>query len=208
MGNESVRSFTYIFLTDFFMAEVILAMDMCFNPTEIQVEQRKKDVLRACRVLEEELSANMEPGDELGNEGDSNGDLKLRAFQKALQNLRGLLRRTNGKEKSQQVESVSGTVGQDDGLTGGQSTNGMPLMPKRQTDGGPRQQTAGTTFFTLATMPLRSNLSRNVRRNKLPPFTAIPRAPKHSRHRSRRHVGRIRHHRTRFQQLRLGHIPH
>jgi hypothetical protein len=119
IGNESVGRFTYIFLADFFMAAMILAMDVCFNSNEIRVEQRKKDALRDCRVLEEELSANMESVDELGNEGDSNGHLKLRAFQKALQNLRGLLRRTNGKEKSQQVESVSGTVGQDDGLTGG-----------------------------------------------------------------------------------------
>jgi len=91
-----------------FMAAVVLAMARCFNPNKIPVEQRKKDVLRDCRVLEEELSAKMEPMDELGNEGDSNGYLMLKAFQKALLNLRGLFRSTNGKEKLQQVESVSG----------------------------------------------------------------------------------------------------
>lgn len=54
IGSESVWDFTYIFLAHFFMAAVILAMDVCFNPNEIRVEQRKQDVMRACRVLEEE----------------------------------------------------------------------------------------------------------------------------------------------------------
>ncbi|PMD67460.1 uncharacterized protein K444DRAFT_16181 [Hyaloscypha bicolor E] len=192
IGKKSVGSFTYIFLAHFFMAAVILAMDMCFNPTEIQVEQRKKDVLRACRVLEEELSAKMEPVDELGNEGDSNGHLKLRAFQKALQNLRGLLRRTNGKEKLQQVESVSGIVGQNEGLTGGHSTNGMPMMPKRQTDGGQPKTTNSGNY------PLQSgNYSAIIESipqfsagTNTPPSAAIPRAPKHTRLRIRRHLGK------------------
>jgi hypothetical protein len=105
VGNESVGSFTYIFLAHFFMAAVILAMDVCFNPNEIRVEQRKQDVLRACRVLEEELGAKMEP-DESGGE-DSNGRVMLRAFQKAVLNLRALLKRMNGKEKMQQGEIIT-----------------------------------------------------------------------------------------------------
>lgn len=71
-----------------------------------------------------------------GMTGTRMGILMLKAFQKALLNLRGLFRRTNGKEKLQQVESVSGVIGQDDGLTGDQSTSGMPMIPERQTDGG------------------------------------------------------------------------
>jgi len=106
------------------------------NPNKIQIEQRKKDVLRDCRVLEEQLSAKMEPVDELGNGGDLDGHLMLNAFQKALLNQRGLFRRTNGKEKLPQVEYVSGVIGQDDGLTGGQLTSGMPMIPERLTDGG------------------------------------------------------------------------
>jgi hypothetical protein len=39
------------------------------NPNKIRIEQKKKDVLRDCRVLEEQLSAKMEPVDELGNGG-------------------------------------------------------------------------------------------------------------------------------------------
>lgn len=109
-GNENVGSFTYIFLAHFFMAAVILAMDVCFNPNEIRVEQRKQDVLKACRVLEEELSAKMEPESER-SEGNSNGEMMLRAFQKAVLNLRGILRRTNGREKLQLTEVVAGVTG-------------------------------------------------------------------------------------------------
>jgi hypothetical protein len=112
IGNESVGSFTYIFLAHFFMAAVILAMDVCFNPNEIRVAQKKEDVLRACRVLEEELSAKMEPSGESGDDGNSNGHLMLKAFQKAVLNLRGLLRRTSSKEKLQQDETVT-EVGQE-----------------------------------------------------------------------------------------------
>lgn len=36
------------------MAAVALAMDFCFNPDEVRVEQRKADVLTACRLLEED----------------------------------------------------------------------------------------------------------------------------------------------------------
>jgi hypothetical protein len=39
------------------------------------------------------------------------------------------------------VESVSGVVGQDDGLTGGQSTSGMPMIPERLTDSGQPKKT-------------------------------------------------------------------
>lgn len=102
VGNENVGSFTHFLLAHFFMAAVILAMDVCFNPNEIRVEQRKQDVLRACRVLEEELGAKMEPNESGGE--DSNGRVMLRAFQKAVLNLRALLRRMNGTEKMQQPE--------------------------------------------------------------------------------------------------------
>jgi hypothetical protein len=105
VGNENVGSFTYFLLAHFFMAAVILAMDVRFNSNEIRVEQRKQDVLRACRVLEEELGAKMEP-DESGGE-ESNGRVVLRAFQKAVLNLRALLRRMNGKEKGQVEEGIT-----------------------------------------------------------------------------------------------------
>jgi hypothetical protein len=104
VGNEIVGSFTYFFLVHFFMAAVILAMDVCFNANEIRVEQRKQDVLKACRVLEGELGAKMGP-DESGGE-DSNGRVMLRAFQKAVLNLRALLR-MNGTEKMQQPEMTT-----------------------------------------------------------------------------------------------------
>jgi len=104
VGNESLGSFTYFLLAHFFMAAVILAMDVCFNSNEIRVEQGKQDVLRACRVLEEELGAKMEPDESDGEE--SNGRVMLRAFQKAVLNLRALLGRKNGKEK-RQVEVIT-----------------------------------------------------------------------------------------------------
>jgi hypothetical protein len=37
-------------------------------------------VLRDCRVLEEQLSAKMEPVDELGNDGDSDGHFDVEGF--------------------------------------------------------------------------------------------------------------------------------
>ena len=95
VGNESVGSFTYFLLAHFFKAAVILGMDVCFNPNEIRVEQRKQDVSRACRVLEAELGAKMEP-DECDWE-EWNGRVMLRAFHKAALNLRALLRRMNGE---------------------------------------------------------------------------------------------------------------
>ena len=144
IGNESVGSFTYIFLAHFFMAAVILAMDVCFNPNEIRVEQRKKDVLRACRVLEEELSEKMEPASDLGDGGDSNGHLMLRAFQKAVLNLRGLLRK-NSKEKP----SVAGTVpGATEGMqdVGDEIVNRRDLQTKRQ--GNAQERTMSSEYYT------------------------------------------------------------
>jgi hypothetical protein len=144
-GNESVGNFTYIFLAHFFMAAVILAMDVCFNPNEIRVEHRKKDVLRACRILEEELSAKMEPAEEMRYDGESDGRLMLRAFQKAVLNLRGLLRRTNCRGRSQQVVYINGAsrAKQDVDLTAGQSTNRMSVMPHGPVNGGQPETTNG-----------------------------------------------------------------
>jgi hypothetical protein len=70
---------------------------------------------------------------------------------------------------------------------------------------GPRQQTAGTTLFTLVTMSLRSNLFSQFPHT---PSAVILRAPMHRRICIRRHVGRILHHQTRFQQIKLGYIAH
>ncbi len=131
IGNGSVGSFTNIFLAHFFMAAVILAMDVCFNPNEIRVEQRKQDVFRACRVLEEDLSAKMEPASDLGNGGGSNGHRMLRAFQTAVRNLRGLLRNTNSKDKLLQVEAASGTTHITHEF-GDQSINRMNFSSERQ----------------------------------------------------------------------------
>ncbi|PMD20688.1 hypothetical protein NA56DRAFT_573765 [Hyaloscypha hepaticicola] len=105
IGNKGIGSFTYFLLAHFFMAAVILAMDVCFNPNEIRVEKRKQDVLRACRVLEEELGAKMEPNESGGE--DSNGRVMLKAFQKAVLNLRALLKRMNRTEKMQQPETTT-----------------------------------------------------------------------------------------------------
>jgi hypothetical protein len=135
VSDKSVGSFTYIFLAHFFMAAVILAMDVCFNPTEIRVSQRKQDVLRACRVLEEELSAKMTPSSEPGNDSHSSGHLMLKAFQKAVWNLRGLLRRQMSKENVQPLATDTGVTKarQNESLTNTQATNEMDVLPERHT---------------------------------------------------------------------------
>lgn len=69
------------------------------------------------------------------------------------------------------MESVSGVIGQDDGLTGGQLTSGMPMIPERLTDGGgPKTTNSGNyplhsgnyvttieSIFTISAHPICSH---------------------------------------------------
>lgn len=106
-----------------------------FNPNEIRVSRRKQDVLRACRVLEEELSAKMTPPSEPGNGSHSSGHLMLKAFQKAVRNLREILRRQARKEKVQSLDSGTTAleIRQDEASASSQSANGMAVLPERHT---------------------------------------------------------------------------
>ena len=112
IGDQSIGGFTYI-LMHFLTAAIILAMDVCFNPDEVRVSQRKEDVLRACRKLEEELNAKLVPTNAAGNEGYSNGQAMLKSFRKAVQNLRALLKKKPNKDKLQLLNRVSADNGTD-----------------------------------------------------------------------------------------------
>lgn len=108
MSNHSVGAFTFV-LQHFLMAAIILAMDVCFNPDKIQipVSQRKKYVLQACRALEAELNAKtIPPNDEITNENTSNGQLMVRSFQRAVQNLRGLLRKRMNEDETESAATM------------------------------------------------------------------------------------------------------
>ncbi|KAL3429225.1 hypothetical protein BDV09DRAFT_190317 [Aspergillus tetrazonus] len=87
--NHSVGAFTFV-LQHILMAAIILAMDVCFNPdnSKIIVPQRKQYVLQACRALEAELNAT------------SNGQLMVRTFQRAVQNLRDLLKKRMSEDEA------------------------------------------------------------------------------------------------------------
>ena len=92
MSDHSTGSFTYV-LQHFLTAAIILAMDVCFNPDRDQAPRRKQQVLGACRALEEELNAKLVPSGGSENEEKSSGQLMVRSFQNAVNNLRGTLRK-------------------------------------------------------------------------------------------------------------------
>jgi hypothetical protein len=94
MSDQSTGSFTYI-LQHFLTAAIILAMDVCYNPDRHHASQRRQQVLRACRALEEELNAKVvRPGSgPAGEDSLSSGQLMVRSFQNAVQNLRATLRK-------------------------------------------------------------------------------------------------------------------
>ncbi|KAL2810737.1 hypothetical protein BJX63DRAFT_422835 [Aspergillus granulosus] len=103
MSDHSVGAFTFV-LQHFLMAAIILAMDVCFNPDNVQVvPQRKQYVLNACRALETELNAKtvqLEDGVASESGNTSNGQLMVKSFQRAVQNLRGLLRKEVGDDEA------------------------------------------------------------------------------------------------------------
>jgi hypothetical protein len=92
IGSQSIGGFTYI-MAHFLMAAIILAMDVCFNPDEIRAGQRKQEVLQACRILEDELNTKMMPPIEAANGSPSGSHFMLKSFQKAVESIRGVLRR-------------------------------------------------------------------------------------------------------------------
>ena len=110
------------------MAAVILAMDVCFNPDEIRVPQRKQEVLRACRVLEEELNTKIQSYRRSESENYSSGELMLKSFQKAIQNLRGNLRKQGTKDKPQHSARCSAEIPRNDTF----SKNASILSPEQE----------------------------------------------------------------------------
>ncbi|KAF4622656.1 hypothetical protein G7Y89_g14371 [Cudoniella acicularis] len=159
IGNEGIGGFTYI-LAHFMMAAVILAMDVCFNQDEIRVSQRKQEVLQACRVLEEELNTKIAPpcsGAE--NESCSSGQLMLQSFQRAVQNLRGILRRKGSKDKP--LQSSSGTIIENtakDPLP----TKEIYTMPQRQRPSALHPEPSSESGFTPANENISNQRHSNV----------------------------------------------
>ncbi|KAL4809096.1 hypothetical protein BDV18DRAFT_94673 [Aspergillus unguis] len=102
MNNHSVGAFTFV-LQHFLMAAIILAMDVCFNldKDQVPVSKRKQYVLQACRALEAELNAKTIPANgAVAGRNTSNSQLMVRSFQRAVQNLRGLLRKRMGDDEA------------------------------------------------------------------------------------------------------------
>ena len=114
--DQGIGGFTFV-LSHFMMAAVILAMDVCFNPDEIGIPQREQEVLRACRVLEETLTAKMQSHHNSEPEDCSSGELMLKSFQKAIQNLRGILRKQGTKDNPQRSSRFSGDIPRNDKFT-------------------------------------------------------------------------------------------
>jgi hypothetical protein len=121
-------------MAHFLMAAIILAMDVCLNPDEIRASQRKQEVLQACRILEEELNTKMRPNNGAENGSSPGSHFMLKSFQKAVQSLRGVLRRKQTATKG------SGTgiaeVNQDPTSSVNQVNDafdkGMASLPKRR----------------------------------------------------------------------------
>lgn len=119
MSNHSVGAFTFV-LQHFLMAAIILAMDVCFNPdnSKIIVPQRKQYVLQACRALEAELNAKMIPANGAAGESTSNGQLMVRTFQRAVQNLRDLLKKRMSEDEAGSVATAE-ALAQDASISRG-----------------------------------------------------------------------------------------
>lgn len=92
MSHQNIGAFTYV-LQHFLMAAIILAMDVCFSPSNIRVSERKQEVLLACRELERELNAKTISSSGVENENVSTGQLMVKSFRKAVQSLRDILRK-------------------------------------------------------------------------------------------------------------------
>jgi hypothetical protein len=120
IGSQSIGGFTYV-MAHFLMAAIILAMDVRFNPDEIRASQRKREVLQACRILEDELNTKMRPNNVAENGSSPSSHFLLKSFQKAVQSLRGVLRRKQdattgcgtGLDQVNQGPTSSATQGND-----------------------------------------------------------------------------------------------
>ncbi|KAL4759113.1 fungal specific transcription factor domain-containing protein [Aspergillus foveolatus] len=119
MSNHSVGAFTFV-LQHFLMAAIILAMDVCFNPgnTKIPLPQRKQYVLQACRALEVELNAKTIPANGAAGESTSNSQLMFRSFRRAVQNLRGLLRKRMSEDDAGSAATTE-ALAQDESISCG-----------------------------------------------------------------------------------------
>ncbi|KAL4751795.1 hypothetical protein BDW72DRAFT_212561, partial [Aspergillus terricola var. indicus] len=120
MSNHSVGAFTFV-LQHFLMAAIILAMDVCFNPekNQVPVPQRKQYVLQACRALEAELNAKTIPANGAAGESTSDGQLMVRSFHRAVENLRGLLRKRMSEDEARSAETTE-TSAQDASISRGE----------------------------------------------------------------------------------------
>jgi hypothetical protein len=83
ISDRGIGGLNYV-LSHFMMAAVILAMDVCFNPDEIRVPQRKEEVLRACHALEEELNGKITSCHGSENKTLSSCQLMLKSFHEAV----------------------------------------------------------------------------------------------------------------------------
>ncbi|KAL4742971.1 hypothetical protein BDV11DRAFT_216177 [Aspergillus similis] len=136
MSNHSVGAFTFV-LQHFLMAAIILAMDVCFNPdnTQVPVPQRKQYVLQACRALEAELNAKTIPANGAAGGNTSNGQLMVRSFQRAVQNLRGLLKKRMNEDEAGSAATIEASA-QDASISCGQRPGMAYSAPLHETSSG------------------------------------------------------------------------
>jgi hypothetical protein len=109
LGGHSTGSLIYV-LQHFLTAAIILAMDVCFNPDRAHAPRRKQNVLLACRALEEELNAKVLPANGIPTEGVPSGQLMVRSFQNAVQNLRGILRKNVRQDESSDSAAATPSI--------------------------------------------------------------------------------------------------
>jgi len=133
--TTDVVSFLYM-LQHFLMAAIVLAMDVCFNQGEMHVAQRKQDVLRACRVLEEELRANLDVARQNGPS--SRKKALAQSLQRVVHNLREVLKRRVDKDRAATTTNDVEVVDDNDDNNNHKrvtSTDKMAIEPESEPDG-------------------------------------------------------------------------
>lgn len=98
-GKEDLTTIYYI-QHHILMAAIVLTMDVCFNPDELRVEQRKADILAACQLLENNSSTG-------GTENEAELGMS-KGLRKAVQSLRDMLNRH--KERQQPSNPSIGNI--------------------------------------------------------------------------------------------------
>lgn len=110
ISDHNMGAFMYI-MQHFLMAAIILAVDICSNPNDVRVSERKQEVLQACRTLDRELNSKTISSNGAEAENASTGQFVIKSLRKVVQKLReALMKKTSeppGHDLSVEVPAVS-----------------------------------------------------------------------------------------------------